>query len=124
MEKFMADILVVDDSATVCNEVSSFLSGSGLTVETAFDGQDGFEKIQRGSYKLIICDVNMPRMDGLTMCEKVRAAGKASLPIIMLTTESSSSMKDRGKAAGVRAWIVKPFNGVAAIKSIKTLVGC
>jgi two-component system, chemotaxis family, chemotaxis protein CheY len=119
----MADILVVDDSATVRNEVSSFLSSNGLTVETASDGQDGLEKIQRGSYKLVICDVNMPRMDGLTMCEKVRAAGKTSLPIIMLTTESDPGMKDRGKAAGVKGWIIKPFNGAAALNGIKSLVG-
>ncbi|MEY4590216.1 MAG: hypothetical protein RL497_2292 [Pseudomonadota bacterium] len=119
----MADILVVDDSATVRNEVSSFLSSNGLTVETASDGQDGLEKIQRGSYKLVICDVNMPRMDGLTMCEKVRAAGKTSLPIIMLTTESDPGMKDRGKASGVKGWIIKPFNGAAALNGIKSLVG-
>lgn len=119
----MADILVVDDSATVRNEVSSFLAGNGISVETATDGQDGLEKIQRGSFKLIICDVNMPRMDGLTMCEKVRAAGKTGIPIIMLTTESDPSMKDRGKAAGVKGWIVKPFNGNAALAGIKSLIG-
>ena len=118
----MADILVVDDSATVRNEVSSFLSGNGLSVETASDGQDGLEKIQRGNYKLVICDVNMPRMDGLTMCEKVRASGKTSLPIIMLTTESDPGMKERGKSAGVKGWIIKPFNGPAALGGIKSLV--
>jgi two-component system, chemotaxis family, chemotaxis protein CheY len=119
----MADILVVDDSATVRNEVSSFLSSNGITVDTANDGQDGLDKINSGSYKLIICDVNMPRMDGLTMCEKVRAAGKSSLPIIMLTTESDPSMKERGKAAGVKGWIIKPFNGAAALGGIKSIIG-
>ena len=119
----MADILIVDDSATVRNEVSSFLAGNGISVDTAIDGQDGLEKIQRGSFKLVICDVNMPRMDGLTMCEKVRAAGKTGLHIIMLTTESDPSMKERGKAAGVKGWIVKPFNGPAALAGIKSLIG-
>jgi two-component system, chemotaxis family, chemotaxis protein CheY len=119
----MADILVVDDSATVRNEVSSFLSSNGISVDTACDGQDGLEKINASSYKLVICDVNMPRMDGLTMCEKVRAAGKSTLPIIMLTTESDPNMKDRGKAAGVKGWIIKPFNGAAALGGIKSIIG-
>jgi two-component system, chemotaxis family, chemotaxis protein CheY len=119
----MADVLVVDDSQTVRNEVSSFLSGNGISVDTAVDGKDGLSKIQSGSYKLVICDVNMPNMDGLTMCEKVRAAGKSALPIIMLTTESDPSMKERGKAAGVKGWIIKPFNGNAALNGIKSLLG-
>lgn len=120
----MADVLVVDDSQTVRNEVSSFLSANGISVDIAVDGQDGLSKIQKNSsYKLVICDVNMPIMDGLTMCEKVRAAGKTSLPIIMLTTESDPSMKERGKAAGVKGWIIKPFNGTAALNGIKSLLG-
>lgn len=120
----MADILVVDDSQTVRNEVSGFLNANGITTETAVDGQDGLSKIQNnGSYKLVICDVNMPNMDGLTMCEKVRAAGKTSLPIIMLTTESDPRMKERGKAAGVKGWIIKPFNGAAVLNAIKALLG-
>jgi two-component system, chemotaxis family, chemotaxis protein CheY len=119
----MADILVVDDSATVRNEVSNFLSSNGIAVDTANDGQEGLDKINKNSYKLVICDVNMPRMDGLTMCEKVRAAGKSTLPIIMLTTESDPSMKERGKAAGVKGWIIKPFNGAAALGGIKSIIG-
>ncbi|HEY6527188.1 MAG TPA: response regulator, partial [Cellvibrionaceae bacterium] len=75
-----------------------------------------------GNYKLVICDVNMPKMDGLTMCEKVRSSGNTGLPIIMLTTESDPSMKDRGKAAGVKGWIIKPFNGAAALNGIKSLI--
>ena len=119
----MADVLVVDDSQTVRTEVSNFLSANGISVDTAYDGQDGLSKIQGdNSIKLVICDVNMPRMDGLTMCEKVRAAGKVSLPIIMLTTESDPSMKERGKAAGVKGWIIKPFNGTAALNGIKSIL--
>lgn len=120
----MAEVLVVDDSATVRNEVSGFLASQGINVDTACDGQDGLGKIQAdSSLKLVICDVNMPRMDGLTMCEKVRAAGNSALPIIMLTTESDPSMKERGKAAGVKGWIIKPFNGQAALGGIKSLIG-
>lgn len=118
----MAQILVVDDSSTVRNEVSNFLSSQGISVTTAIDGVDGLSKISGdGELKLVICDVNMPNMDGLTMVEKVKSSGK-SIPIIMLTTESSPDMKQRGKNAGVKGWIVKPFNGPAAIGGIKKLI--
>ncbi|KAB0584777.1 response regulator [Ideonella dechloratans] len=74
--------------------------------------------------KLVICDVNMPNIDGLTMVEKVRKElNNPTVQIIMLTTENAPAMKERGRAAGVKGWIVKPFNGPAAIGSIKKLVG-
>jgi two-component system, chemotaxis family, chemotaxis protein CheY len=119
----MAKILVVDDSSTVRNEVSGYLKAQGIDVDTAVDGVDGLAKIKRDSgLKLVICDVNMPNMDGLTMVEKVKEAGN-SVTIIMLTTESNASMKQRGKDAGVKGWIVKPFNGDAAIAGIKKIIG-
>jgi two-component system chemotaxis response regulator CheY len=121
----MAQILVVDDSATVRNEVSSFLEQQGLQIITAIDGKDGLDKLKRdNAIKLVISDVNMPNMDGLTMVEKVRGElGNKAVSIIMLTTESDPRMKERGKAAGVKGWIVKPFNGNAVIGGIKKLVG-
>ncbi|MFT5716725.1 MAG: two-component system chemotaxis response regulator CheY [Oleiphilaceae bacterium] len=121
----MAQILVVDDSATVRNEVSSFITSNGMTCEVAVDGKDGLEKLKNDSaIKLIISDVNMPNMDGLTMVEKVRGElGNAAVNIIMLTTESDPRMKQRGKAAGVKGWIVKPFKGDNVVGSIKKLVG-
>tara|TARA_R110001592_G_scaffold181747_1_gene424628 strand:+ start:56685 stop:57053 length:369 start_codon:yes stop_codon:yes gene_type:complete len=121
----MAQILVVDDSATVRNEVSSFIKSHGMTVEVAVDGKDGLEKLKQDpSVKLIISDVNMPNMDGLTMVEKVRGElGNSTVNIIMLTTESDPRMKERGKAAGVKGWIVKPFKGDNVVGSIKKLIG-
>jgi two-component system, chemotaxis family, chemotaxis protein CheY len=121
----MAQILVVDDSATVRNEVSSFLIQNGLTVTTADDGKDGLDKLRSDSaIKLVISDVNMPNVDGLTMVERIRSElGNTTVNIIMLTTESDPRMKERGKAAGVKGWIVKPFKGDAVVGSIKKLVG-
>ena len=120
----MAQIIVVDDSSTVRNEVCDFLKANGLSVTFAVDGRDGLEKLKADpSIKLALCDVNMPNMDGLTMAEKVRSdLHNSNLNIIMLTTENSPAMKDRGKAAGIKGWIVKPFNGAAVIGSIKKLV--
>lgn len=119
----MAKILVVDDSSTVRDEVSGFLKKSNLDVDTAVDGKDGLSKLKSDpGIKLVLCDINMPNMDGLTMVEKVRSElGNQSVNIIMLTTESSPHMKERGKAAGIKGWIVKPFKGEAVIESIKKL---
>lgn len=119
----MAQILVVDDSSTVRNEVGDFLKSHGLAVITAIDGKDGLDKLKAdASIKLVLSDVNMPNMDGLTMAEKIRGEQKNSrVNIIMLTTENSSAMKERGKAAGIKGWIVKPFNGSAVIETFKKL---
>jgi len=121
----MAQVLVVDDSSTVRNEVGDFLKNNGLSVALAVDGKDGLVKLQADpGIKLIVCDVNMPNMDGLTMCEKVRSElNNATVNIIMLTTENSPAMKERGKAAGVKGWIVKPFKGDAVLATFKKLAG-
>ncbi|NBW79297.1 MAG: response regulator [Betaproteobacteria bacterium] len=121
----MAQVLVVDDSSTVRNEVGDFLKQNGLDVAFAVDGRDGLDKLKADpSIKLILCDVNMPNMDGLTMSEKVRSEqNNQAVNIIMLTTENSPVMKERGKAAGIKGWIVKPFNGPAVIGSVKKLLG-
>ncbi len=120
----MAQILVVDDSAAIRNEVESFLKSNSFTVATAVDGADGLNKMRSdGEIKLVISDVNMPNMDGLTMVEKIRGElGNSGVNIIMLTTENDPNMKNRGKAAGVKGWIVKPFNGAAALGAIQKLV--
>jgi len=121
----MAKILVVDDSSTVRDEVSTFLRGSGLDVVTAVDGKDGLVKLAADpGIRLVVADVNMPNMDGLTMVEKIRGELKNSaVNLIMLTTENSPNMKERGKAAGVKGWIVKPFKGEAVLPTFKKLVG-
>jgi two-component system, chemotaxis family, chemotaxis protein CheY len=121
----MAQILIVDDSSTVRGEVSAFLTQNGLTVATAVDGHDGLTKLKGDSQiRLIVSDVNMPNMDGLTMAEKIRnELHNSSVNIIMLTTENSPLMKERGKAAGVKGWIVKPFNGNAVLATFRRLVG-
>ncbi|MES2258194.1 MAG: response regulator [Pseudomonadota bacterium] len=120
----MAQILVVDDSSTVRNEVGDFLKKNGLDVLLAVDGRDGLAKLKSDSgIKLVVSDVNMPNMDGLTMAEKIRSElGNKSVNIIMLTTENSPIMKERGKAAGIKGWIVKPFKGDAVLATFKKLV--
>ena len=121
----MAQILVVDDSSTVRDEVAGFLKRNGLDVATAVDGKDGLAKLRMDTkIKLVVSDVNMPNMDGLTMAEKIRGElNNKTVNIIMLTTENSPIMKERGKAAGIKGWIVKPFKGDAVLATFKKLVG-
>jgi len=119
----MAKILLVDDSNTVRDEVGGFLTKNGLEIITAVDGKDGLNKLKADpGIKLIVSDVNMPNMDGLTMVEKIRSElGNSTVNVIMLTTESNPSMKERGKAAGVKGWIVKPFKGESVLETFKKL---
>jgi two-component system chemotaxis response regulator CheY len=121
----MAQILVVDDSSTVRNEVSDFLKQNGLDVITAVDGRDGLVKLKGDPrVQLIVSDVNMPNMDGLTMVEKIRSElGNNTVNVVMLTTENTPIMKERGKAAGIKGWIVKPFKGDAVLATFKKLAG-
>src|SRR5471030_3560006 len=119
----MSKILVVDDSSTVRDEVAGFLRKNGLDVETAIDGKDGLSKMKSSpGIKLVVSDVNMPNMDGLTMAEKIRGElGNKTVNIVMLTTENSQIMKERGKAAGIKGWIVKPFKGDAVLATFRKL---
>jgi two-component system chemotaxis response regulator CheY len=119
----MTKVLVVDDSSTVRDEVAGFLRKGGLDVAIAVDGKDGLAKMQANpGIRLVVADVNMPNMDGLTMVEKIRGELRnTTVNIVMLTTESSPNMKERGKAAGVKGWIVKPFNGPSVLETFKRL---
>lgn len=116
-------VLVVDDSATIRLQVSSALEEAGFEVVEAADGVAGVEAIERDvEIVAAICDVNMPRMNGIEMVEKVKSVPRnAGLAMIMLTTEGQASLMRRAKEAGALGWIVKPFNPpqlVAVIKKI------
>ena len=113
----MAHVLVVDDSSTMREIVASFLSKNGFEVAIATDGRDGLRKLQTDpGIRLVLSDINMPHMDGLTMAEKIRNdLGNRDVRIVMLTTEDNANMRARGKAIGVTGWIVKPFRGEAVL---------
>lgn len=104
-------ILIVDDSASIRQMLSFTLKSAGYEVDEAVDGKDGLGKAQRKTYSLVFTDQNMPNMDGLTLIRSLRdMAGYRGTPILMLTTESSDAMKQRGKSAGATGWLVKPFD--------------
>lgn len=116
-------ILVVDDSSTVRQQVRIALSQAGFTVVEAVDGMDGHSKIQANSdLAMVICDVNMPRMNGLQMLEAVHASGSAAgVPIVMLTSEAQPALIRQAKANGAKGWIVKPFKAEMLVAAVKKL---
>jgi two-component system chemotaxis response regulator CheY len=103
-------ILVVDDSASLRQIVSIALKGAGYDVIEACDGQDALSKLKGQKVNLVISDVNMPNMDGITFVREMKKLPEFKFtPVIMLTTEGQESKKQEGQAAGAKAWVVKPF---------------
>jgi two-component system chemotaxis response regulator CheY len=121
----MPHVLVVDDSLTMREIVSSFLSNNGFQVTLAHDGRDGLEQLKKHpDIRLVLSDVNMPNMDGLTMADKIRnEMGNRDVRIVMLTTEDNQAMRVRGKEIGVTGWIVKPFRGEAVLGPFRKMCG-
>jgi two-component system chemotaxis response regulator CheY len=119
----MTKVLVVDDSNSIRDMVSFTLKSAGYDTTEAKDGLEGLNIGKTGRYDLVISDVNMPNMDGITLCQELRKLPSFKFtPILMLTTESSTEMKSRGKAAGATGWLVKPFNPDKLLATIKRVV--
>lgn len=120
----MTKILAVDDSASMRQMVSFTLQGAGYEVVEACDGQDALNKARQHQVDLVLSDVNMPVMDGITLIKNLRTLPNYKFtPILMLTTESAADKKSEGKAAGATGWIVKPFNPDQLLNTIKKVLG-
>ncbi|HOS38985.1 MAG TPA: response regulator [Spirochaetota bacterium] len=119
-------IMIVDDAASVRQSVGATLQTAGYEVLEATDGRDALGKIASRAVDMFICDVNMPNMDGVTFLSTVKSdaayASHRFAPFIMLTTESGADMKTRGKEAGAKAWIVKPFQPQQLLDAVKKLL--
>jgi len=116
-------ILIVDDSASLRQVVVIALKGAGYEVLEGSDGNDGLSKLDGTKVHLIISDVNMPGMDGLTMVTEIKKMSNYKFtPIIMLTTEAGADLKEKGKAAGVKAWVVKPFKPDQMLNAVSKLI--
>jgi two-component system, chemotaxis family, chemotaxis protein CheY len=116
-------IMIVDDSASLRQVVGIALKGAGYDVLEGCDGKDALGKLTGQKVHLVICDVNMPNMDGISFVKalKQNPAYKFT-PVIMLTTESQESKKQEGQAAGARAWVVKPFKPEQMLGAVEKLV--
>lgn len=116
-------IMVVDDSATLRQVVKITLSGAGYEVLEACDGKDALAKLNGQKIHLIISDVNMPNMDGITFVqESKKLPAYKFTPVIMLTTEAGDAKKKAGQAAGAKAWVVKPFQPQQMLDAVAKLI--
>lgn len=115
-------ILTVDDSRTMRDMLLMALTDAGFRVVQAVDGEDGLQVLDAHADEIdvIITDINMPRLDGFGFIETVRKNDDhRATPILVLTTESDASKKDRARQAGATGWIVKPFNPVKLVEAIR-----
>jgi two-component system chemotaxis response regulator CheY len=116
-------ILIVDDSASLRQVVSIALKGGGYDVIEACDGVDALNKLKGRKVNLVISDVNMPNMDGITFVKNVKQlANYKFTPVIMLTTEAGEAKMNEGKLAGVKAWVVKPFQPAQMLTAVSKLI--
>jgi two-component system, chemotaxis family, chemotaxis protein CheY len=116
-------ILLVDDSASVRQVVGIALRRAGYETVEAGNGQEALGLLDSGKLHLIISDVNMPVMNGIEFVKKVRQHPTSKFtPVVMLTTEGQDEMKQLGKEAGAKAWIVKPFNPPQLLDVVSKLV--
>ncbi len=119
-----ANILTVDDSASIRLTTRVALTNAGYTVTEAVDGVDGIAKLNAGQFDLVITDLNMPNMDGLTMIRELRKLpAHMGVPVIFLTTESDGEIKQQAKAAGATGWLTKPFDPESLVKIAKKVLG-
>jgi len=120
----MSRILAVDDSASMRQMVAFTLKAAGFDVAEAQDGSVALEMARKEKFSLVLADVNMPVMDGLSLVKNLRTLPDYKFtPLLMLTTESTPEKKAEGKAAGATGWLVKPFNPEQLVSTIKRVLG-
>ncbi|MCU0899768.1 MAG: response regulator [Cypionkella sp.] len=113
-------ILAVDDSLTMREMLRQTLTEAGFDVVLAEDGLDALDRLPAADPDLILTDLNMPKMDGFGLIDAVRkGAVSARVPILVLTTESAATLKDRARSAGATGWITKPFDEQSLVSTIR-----
>lgn len=120
----MKTVLTVDDSASVRQMVRMTLAGAGYAVQEAADGAAGLRVAQAGAVQLIVTDLNMPVMDGMSFIRELRKLpAYKGVPILFLTTESDAARKAEAKQAGATGWITKPFQPEQLLSVVKKVLG-
>lgn len=120
----MTHILAVDDSASMRQMVAFALQAAGFEVTQAEDGQAALDIAQTQQFDAVVADVNMPRMDGITLIRSLRGLDTYKFtPLLMLTTEAGMDKKQEGKAAGATGWIVKPFEPDQLVNTLQRVLG-
>lgn len=119
----MKNILIVDDSESIRELVGLTLESAGYKVHKGSDGLEAIQLLDGREINLVITDLNMPNMDGIQLIREIRKKnGYATIPILLLTTESQASKKEEAKSAGATGWIVKPFVQEKLLEVVKKVI--
>ena len=113
-------VLAIDDSRTIRSLLQATLEEAGFEVHTAVDGEDGVERFAEVLPDVVITDINMPKLDGFGVIDRLRGGTvNRSVPILVLSTESAATMKERAKKSGATGWIVKPFDETTLVTVLR-----
>ena len=116
-------ILVAEDSSVVHNLIKKIFQQLNYSITSAKDGEEALDYLSKDDYDIVLMDINMPNMDGIEMVKQIKQMPEYKFtPICMLTTESEQSKMDEGKAAGAKAWIVKPFQPPKLLDAVSKLI--
>jgi len=118
----MLKILAVDDSQVMRDMVAAILRNEGFQVDVADDGLTALEYAKSNHADLIVLDVNMPGMSGISLIPKLRRLSDyENTPILMLTTETDEYKKKKARSMGASGWLAKPFDPDTLVKAVNTL---
>ena len=116
-------VMIIDDSRTLRHVVETSLNKAGYMSMGAVDGVDALRKLEQGLPDLIICDIFMPNMDGITFLKELKKIpGHSDIPVLMLTTESQAGRREEARMAGAAGWITKPFTSDQLIKAVDRVI--
>ena len=116
----MAKLLVVDDEKNLRMVVQKEMARQGHEVECASDGEAAWEMLEEQDFDVLLCDINMPRLDGMEVCRRLRAA-RPGTPILLLTARGSEDDKVRGLMEGADDYVTKPFSARELLARVRVL---
>ena len=120
----MSKILTIDDSLTMCKMIEAFLLNAGHDVTIALGPREALEIARTEVFDLVLCDINMPQMSGISLVSKLRRIPAFEyIPIIMVTTENSDYKKEKAKTTGATGWLQKPVSEERLLKAVNKLTG-
>jgi two-component system chemotaxis response regulator CheY len=119
----MKTILLVDDSTTLLMSIKAILEKAGYAVQTATGGDAALKLLAGMKPNLMITDLNMPGMDGITLIKEVKKLPACRfMPVLVMTTESQQQKRTDARAAGATGWLVKPVKPEELVQVLKKLI--
>lgn len=115
-------LLLIEDHKDIAANVSEYFEARGEVVDVAADGRSGLQAALRGTYDVIVLDLMLPGLDGLSLCRQVRQAGRTRVPILMLTAKDLLEDKIEGFEAGADDYLVKPFSLIELDARLRALM--